>query len=568
MTPENLPQQEPDNNPTLKNSEIGSASLINALNPLDLTASSKHEDIGLIGPGTSSTAVKPKPRSPLLPERTDPVSGQILFDDYSITGKVGSGRGSLVYRALQKSTDQIVVLKTTRYEQPAIRRAFTNAAKTMMALKHDNIVSSLALLHTSQKRPYYVMEMLDGVTLVELIDATGGLDNIEEIAEIVLQICDALDYAHKNKITHEYLSPDEIMLVDTGGEQIEVKLLDFGFTEVIDAMDNIEGKSPSNKDGIDFESRVQNDIFMLAQILISIVTGQAIPDAIPEYPYRLNTTNAADPRFAAERLENVINQAIEPDLDFRFASISEFRTAFESWMERTAEAAKVEDAREEQAHQELIESVNEDNGFEVEAKPEAADTAPSLILPKSKRDGSRTAIRLQVIELANLRKTQVDQEDSLAVQLTGVFAIEGARQSPVKTFATITAKLVAAVAIGLLSMTFLILNWDKIGEIWVKTSTQLSSALPGKHNEELRRQRLEDEAIMQASAAQSRRTTTGSGQTSGSTDVANPATAAPNQTPAAIPAPQKRFRYEENPAYRHWVLKDVGPKRRLTSSGN
>lgn len=506
------------------------------------TTASIHKSI--VGKTPALKPAKPSPEkfSAIPLEPSDLHAGDVLFEDFILKERIGAGRGSIVYRSDHKLTDRVLALKTTMYHEVFVRQAFSKAAIAHMTLGHKNIVASIAALESEQQRPFYFTEFLDGVTIVELIDSTGPLEDILEINEIVGQICDALQFAHDKNITHGNLTANNVMLMDTG-DRILVKVLDFGFASVLDEIEKSEGKreqAQPTRDSQSFEQQKQNDISMLAQLLIGMVTGVPIPETAPIAPVNLTTTHYDDPNFPVEGLEVLLNRALAQDPSERFQSISDFKTAFESW---AAQAVKEEADWEEPDESEIY------------SKVESAT---------KKRNPKKTSLRIQLLELATLRKNQVREEESLALVLTGAFATQGPRQSPVKTFATLTTKIVTAVLVGVLSLSFLILNWDKLGELWVQASTNLSLAVPGKHNDELRRQ-LEEEALLEA--ATKKQAEKEKKRQADIRTATNKATSAAASMPINSPPRPRRFRYDEHPLYHHWVLKDVGPVRRMKKSG-
>src|SRR5262249_18290046 len=147
-------------------------------------------------------------------ESSDPLIGQMLFDDYLVVSCIGSGSMSSTYEGIKQSKKQVVAIKTTKFLQSQITQEFANACIAHGRLKHRNIVKSVAFLESPLKRPFFVTEFLDGVSLEAVIEATGALDDENEIAEVVLQICDALNYAHENEIVHGDFSASKVMLMD------------------------------------------------------------------------------------------------------------------------------------------------------------------------------------------------------------------------------------------------------------------------------------------------------------------------------------------------------------------
>jgi serine/threonine-protein kinase len=119
-----------------------------------------------------------------------------------------------------------LVLKQIRAElatDEAFVRRFVDEAKTTVELSHANIVPVYEL-GVEQGIYYLAMELCDGVTLAELLKSTGKLTP-EEVAYVGIEICRALDYAHrKARIIHRDVTPRNVVIDEEGA----VRLIDFG----------------------------------------------------------------------------------------------------------------------------------------------------------------------------------------------------------------------------------------------------------------------------------------------------------------------------------------------------
>lgn len=534
------------------------------------------QDIGLakddVRPPAASTSNASSSAAAL--EEKDPLVGQLLFEDYLIAGVLGSNSASITYEALQKSQDRIVAIKTTRHLQSAITKEFMNVATGHMSLGHKNIVASLGVLESPLHRPFYVMEFLDGIPLLNVIEASGALVDEEEVAEVVLPLCDAVACAHEKNMVHGNLNSSNVMLTDVG-DRIDVKVLDFGFSKVRDKIGGAGETSAS------FADQMKMDILMIGRLVYEVVTGIQALELAPDGTLlnRKPLKEVSNDLLLPDKLDEVLAEAMDPDLDWRFDSASDFREAFENWLagareERVKQEEKEEQKQQQQERQEmhLQESVAEEQPQlrETQPTPEAGATvgeeppdrvpAPAANKP-SRKKRSNLASRT-IFNLKQLKTKQVSEEAKLATQLTGVFKVQGARVSPAKTVAILSMKLIAAVSLGLLAMTWLILNGDKIGPYWTEYSTKLSAMILG--SEQSIPPEVEVESGEEpAEAAVKKAGKPASGAAAMQSGGLPAGSDANESTPIKMEAPQKRFRYDEHPSFRHWVLKDVGPKRRL-----
>jgi serine/threonine protein kinase len=135
-----------------------------------------------------------------------------------------------VYRATDSRLHRTVAIKVLPAEvvaNPLRRRRFEREARTISSLTHAHICT-LYDIGEQDGSPYLVMEYLDGETLAARLQR-GALPAKDAI-RIGVDIADALDHAHRQRVVHRDLKPGNVMLTRTGA-----KLLDFGLARLADS---------------------------------------------------------------------------------------------------------------------------------------------------------------------------------------------------------------------------------------------------------------------------------------------------------------------------------------------
>jgi eukaryotic-like serine/threonine-protein kinase len=145
---------------------------------------------------------------------------------YEILAPIGAGGMGEVYKARDTRLDRIVAIKVSKTE---FSERFEREARAVAALNHPNICT----LHDVGPN-YLVMEYVEGAPL------KGPLP-LEPALKHAVQICDALDAAHKKNITHRDLKPANILITKQG-----IKLLDFGLAKLGSAGTGQAAKPPDD----------------------------------------------------------------------------------------------------------------------------------------------------------------------------------------------------------------------------------------------------------------------------------------------------------------------------------
>ena len=145
---------------------------------------------------------------------------------YEIVALIGAGGMGEVYRARDTRLDRTVAIKILPQQfagDPELRSRFDREARAISSLEHPHICG-LYDVGEHEGSTFLVMPHLDGETLEARL--TKGPLPPAEALRIAIDLCDALDKAHRAGIVHRDLKPANVMLTKSGA-----KLLDFGLAK-------------------------------------------------------------------------------------------------------------------------------------------------------------------------------------------------------------------------------------------------------------------------------------------------------------------------------------------------
>ncbi len=233
-----------------------------------------------------------------------------------LLGEGGMGSVFLGQRA-DGEVEQQVAIKLVRNvaQESAFRDRFLRERQILASLSHPGIARLLDAGHTSTGQPYLAMEYIDGTP----IDTYAAALTVREKVGLILQVADAVSYAHRNLVIHRDLKPSNILVQADG----RPKLLDFGIARIVDestdralTRDRIltpDYASPEQVRGT--AQTTATDVYSLGAVLYRLVTGQSphrSPDGRPESIEVLICTTEP---VAPSRLQG----SLPKDLDFILA---------------------------------------------------------------------------------------------------------------------------------------------------------------------------------------------------------------------------------------------------------
>ena len=201
---------------------------------------------------------------------------------YSIQREIGSGGMGVVYEAIRvdgtfQKRVAIKVLRRDLHPEVFLSR-FDRERRILARLEHPHIASIFDAGQTPDGDPYFVMEYVDGMAITSYAE-THGL-KISQRLGLFLQVCDAVQCAHRNLTVHRDLKPGNILVTPAGA----VKLLDFGVAKLIETEES-GGEAPlteallltpaySSPEQIRHEPvSTSSDIFQLGILLYELLTG-------------------------------------------------------------------------------------------------------------------------------------------------------------------------------------------------------------------------------------------------------------------------------------------------------
>jgi serine/threonine-protein kinase len=257
------------------------------------------------------------------------------LDHYRIESLVARSGMASIFRATDMRNGRQVAIKIPHPEMeadPVLFERFEREAEIGEKLDHPGVMKVFP--DADRSRVYMVMEWVDGRLLRVVLHEQKKFP-VERAIKIVIAVCDALDYIHRNGVVHRDLKPENIMI----DADDNIKLIDFGiaarqgarrltFAKLSQVMGTPDYISPEQVKGKRGDGR--SDIYALGAMLYEMLTGQ--PPFSGPNPFAIMNdrllNNPIPPRELNPEipppLQEVIYRALEREPQNRYATANEF----------------------------------------------------------------------------------------------------------------------------------------------------------------------------------------------------------------------------------------------------
>jgi hypothetical protein len=253
---------------------------------------------------------------------------------YEILDILGRGGMGVVYKAIDPSIGRLVAIKriTGNYaDDPKFLQRFFREAKSTGKLQHQNIVI-VHDLGDLDGTPFLVMEFLEGESLDSIIKEERPLPIVEKL-NLIVQVCNGLQYAHERNVIHRDIKPANLMLLKSG----LVKIVDFGIARIEDDMHmtmpsqvlgtfQYMSKEQINNEPLDGRTDVYSTAVVLYQLLTFHLpfegrdTGATLLKIINDPPPPLSQYIKNYP----PELDGIVQRALAKSKDERYQTAEEF----------------------------------------------------------------------------------------------------------------------------------------------------------------------------------------------------------------------------------------------------
>ncbi len=206
---------------------------------------------------------------------------------YKILRKLGAGGCGVVYLAEQEEpVRRQVALKVIRLgmDTESVITRFERERQALAIMDHPNIARVLDAGTTESGRPYFVMELVQGIKITDY--CARNFLSTEERLRLFIRVCHALQHAHQKGIIHRDIKPSNILVATQDGQPMP-KIIDFGIAKAVEGRHGEPGltfqlhligtpayMSPEQADLGNPDLDTRSDIYSLGVLLHELLTGR------------------------------------------------------------------------------------------------------------------------------------------------------------------------------------------------------------------------------------------------------------------------------------------------------
>jgi len=293
---------------------------------------------------------------PDLPQDLETAVAGLRIGPYRILSELGRGGMGAVYLAVRadQAYEQRVAIKLVKrgMDTDDIVRRFVHERKILAALVHPNIARLIDGGSTTDGRPFFVMEYIEGRPIT--VFAQNKKLGVEDRLRLFVKVCAAVQFAHQNLIVHRDLKPGNL-LVDRDGEP---KLLDFGIAKLLapPAFGKLSELTQAHRQPMtpDYASPEQlagepvttaTDIYGLGILLYELLVGQNPAGVakllgpgraarLPSQAVRGLEGDRRTYRRLQGDLDTIVGKALEPEPQRRYATAAALAEDVERHLEQ------------------------------------------------------------------------------------------------------------------------------------------------------------------------------------------------------------------------------------------
>ena len=289
-------------------------------------------------------------------EQPDLENFSVEFPGHEVLSLLGEGGFGEVYHCRElEGLKREVAIKVIRLGMGTreILARFDAEMHALAKMNHDHVARVIGSGATGQERPYFIMDYIDGLTLVDWIDQQSPTLAVR--LDVMQQICSGVQHAHSKGIIHRDLKPGNIIITEHEGKP-RAKVIDFGLAKALS--DPLTDKtlmtgdryilgtwdyiSPEQAWSHGSDVDIRSDVYSLGGILYRLLTGQTpherlrghheteilriLSEETPERPSRRlgessgRYNSDASPALRTE-LDWIILKALEVEPDRRYSTV-------------------------------------------------------------------------------------------------------------------------------------------------------------------------------------------------------------------------------------------------------
>ena len=304
----------------------------------------------------ADTVCEVSEHGPLVHTRPGP---RLIADKYRLDRLLGRGGMGAVYAGTHIDLDRLVAVKLLLpdlvTDTQALER-FRREARTAAKINHPNVADIYDYGVLPDGEAYLVMELVEGQTLREYLQAAGPL-SVAEATTIAAEIAAGIDAAHHFGIVHRDLKPSNIILARSHKGRLQPKVVDFGIAKLKE-MSTTSGASDLTAAGALIgtprymspeqcagnEADVHSDLYTLGIILYEMLAGRTPFDAPSATALALKHVREIAPDVRAIRpdlppaLAELLRQTLAKNPNDRPQTAAEFAARLSPYIETTQEA--------------------------------------------------------------------------------------------------------------------------------------------------------------------------------------------------------------------------------------